>query len=37
LEGERIASVAAAEREKQIKLDAEIENLKKLLGRDRLL
>jgi hypothetical protein len=37
LEGERIASVAAAEREKQVKLDAEIESLKKLLGRERLL
>ena len=37
LEGERIATVAAAEREKQIKLDVEIEALKKLLGRDRLL
>ncbi len=37
LEGERVASVAAAEREKQVRLDAEIENLKKLLGRDRLL
>jgi len=37
LEGERIASVAAAEREKQIKLDAEIESLKKFLGRDRLV
>jgi Xaa-Pro aminopeptidase len=37
LEGERIASVAAAEREKQIKLDAEIETLKKLLDRERLL
>lgn len=37
LEGERIATVAAAEREKQIKLDAEIESLKKLLGRDKLL
>ena len=37
LEGERIASVAAAEREKQVKLDAEIDALKRLLGRERLL
>jgi hypothetical protein len=37
LEGERIAAVAAAEREKQIKLDAEIEALKKMLGRDRIM
>lgn len=37
LEGERVVSVAAAEHEKQIKLDVEIESLKKLLGRDRLL
>jgi DNA-binding NarL/FixJ family response regulator len=37
LEGDRISTVAAAEREKQIKLDSEIETLKKLLGRDRLL
>ena len=37
LEGARSASVAAAEREKQVKLDAEIETLKKLLGRERLL
>ena len=37
LDGDRIASVAAAEHERQIKLDTEIEALKKLLGRDRLL
>ena len=37
LEGERIASVAAAEREKQVELDAEISKLKELLRRDRLL
>jgi DNA-binding LytR/AlgR family response regulator len=37
LEGERISSVAAAEREKQIRLDAEIESLKKLLGHEHLL
>lgn len=37
LEGERIASVVAAEREKQVQLDAEIAKLKELLGRDRLL
>jgi hypothetical protein len=37
LEGDRIAIVAAAEHERQIKLDTEIEALKKLLGRDRLL
>jgi hypothetical protein len=37
LEGERIASVTAAEREKQIKLDSEIINLKKLLGDGQLL
>ena len=32
LEAERIVPVAAAEREKQKKMDAEIENLKRLLG-----
>ena len=37
LEGDRMASVVAAEREKQVKLDAEIEGLKKLLGRDQIL
>lgn len=37
LEGDRIAIVAAGEHERQIKLDTEIEALKKLLGRDRLL
>lgn len=37
LEGERIGSVAAAEHERQIKLDTEIEALRKLLGRDKLL
>jgi len=37
LEGERIGSVAAAEHERQIKLDTEIEAMKKLLGRDQLL
>lgn len=37
LEGERIASVAGFEREKQIKLDTNIDALKKLLGRDKLL
>ena len=36
LDGERIASVAAAEHERQIKLDTEIEALKKLLGQERL-
>ena len=37
LEGERMATVAAAERERQIRLDTDIEALKRLLGRDRLL
>lgn len=37
LESERIAPVAAAEREKQRKMDTEIENLKRLLGTERLL
>ncbi len=37
LGGDRIASVAASEHERQIKLDTEIEALRKLLGRDRLL
>jgi hypothetical protein len=37
LEANRIAPVAAAEREKQVKLDAEIEKLKRLLGDERLL
>jgi hypothetical protein len=37
LEGERIASVAGYEREKQVKLESDIEALKKLLGRDKLL
>ena len=37
LEAERIAPVAAAEREKQQKMDTEIENLKRLLGTERLL
>jgi hypothetical protein len=37
LEAERIAPVAAAEREKQRKMDTEIENLKRLLGAERLL
>lgn len=37
LEGERLATVAASEREKQVKLDAEIGNLKMLLNRERLL
>ena len=37
LESERIAPVAAAEREKQRKMDTEIENLKRLLGAERLL
>lgn len=36
LESERIAPIAAAEREKQRKLDVEIENLKRLLGDERL-
>ncbi|MCP5487316.1 MAG: hypothetical protein H7A43_01580 [Verrucomicrobia bacterium] len=37
LESERIAPVAAAEREKQRKMDIEIENLKRLLNTERLL
>ena len=37
LEGERLATVAAVEREKQVALDAEIGKLKEILGRDRLL
>jgi len=37
LESERIAPVAAVEREKQRKMDTEIENLKRLLGTERLL
>lgn len=37
LEAERIAPVAAFEREKQHKMDREIENLKRLLGTERLL
>lgn len=37
LNGERVAPVAAEEREKQAKLDTEIATLKKLLGRDSLL
>jgi hypothetical protein len=36
LESERIAPIAAAERENQRKLDVEIENLKRLLGDERL-
>jgi len=37
LEGERMASVAGYEREKQIRLDSNIGALKKLLGRDNFL
>lgn len=37
LESERIAPVAAAERQKQKQLDTEIEKLKRLLGNDDLL
>lgn len=37
LEGERLSSIAAAERERQQKLDADIERLKNLLGRDKLV
>jgi hypothetical protein len=37
LEVERIAPVAAVEREKQNRMDREIENLKRLLGTERLL
>ena len=37
LEGERIAPVAAAEREREQKLDAEIEKLRRLLGDGELL
>lgn len=37
LEGERLVTVAAVEREKQVALDAEIGKLKAILGRDRLL
>ena len=37
LEADRIAPVAAFEREKHLKLDAEIEKLKRLLGHERLL
>jgi hypothetical protein len=37
LEADRIAPVAAAEREKQRKMDTEIENLKRLLSEERLL
>lgn len=36
LEADRIAPIAAAEREKHLKLDDEIERLKRLLGHDRL-
>lgn len=37
LESDRIAPVAAAERQKEQLLDAEIEKIKRLLGSDRLL
>jgi CheY-like chemotaxis protein len=37
LEGERVSAVAAAERERQEQLDADIERLKSLLGRDKLV
>lgn len=37
LEADRIAPVAAAERNQQQKMDTEIENLKRLLGTERLL
>ncbi len=37
LEGERLSAVAAAERERQQQLDADITRLKSLLGRDKLV
>jgi len=37
LEGERLSAVAAAEAQRQQQLDADIERLKSLLGRDKLV
>ena len=37
LEGERLSAVAAAELQRQQQLDADIERLKNLLGRDKLV